>query len=244
MDKTLAVISYTGKVGKSTMTNHLLCPRMPGAKIIRLETVNLSGHSGAEEKKMKGRDLVKLQDELMKTRSAIVDVGASNVESFMLALNQQGDAHLDFDCFLVPIEANPGKQNEIKEAIKTIESLSAMGIEPERIKVVFNKLPVDSNIEEEMQIIFNYHKKNRNFTLIKDAVITETPAFHALEAVQKSYSDLLADTTDYRQAIRNTPLENEKERTALTKLMRAQGYVKTADRELKVVFDALFGASQ
>jgi hypothetical protein len=242
MEKIVGVTSYTGKVGKSTICNNLLYPRMPGAKVIRLETVNLSGHSGAEdEKQLKGRDLIKLQDELIKTKSAIVDVGASNIESFILALNQQGDAHLDFDYFLVPIEANAGKQNEIKEAFKTIESLALMGIEPERIKVVFNKLLVDNTIEDEMQIVFNYHKKNRNFTLNRDAVIHESPAFHSLDSVKKSYIELLADNTNYREAIKNIPLENEKERTAVVKLMRAQGYVKAIDREFNEVFGALFG---
>ena len=241
MESVIAVATYTGKVGKSTFTNTVLCPRMPGAKVIRLETVNISGHSGADEKQMKGRDLVKLQDELVKTKSAIVDVGASNIESFMLALNQQGDAHLDFDYFVVPIEANAAKHNEIKEAIKTIEMFEMMGVESERIKVVFNKLPVDAILEEEMQIIFNYHKQKKNFTLNRDAVIHDTPAFKALNDVKKSYAELLADNTNYRQAIKDTPLENVKERLALVKLMGAQGYVKNLNSQLDKVFDALFG---
>lgn len=245
MKKKVGVISYTGKVGKSTVSNILLFPRMPGAKIIRLETVNISGHSGAdEEKTLKGRELEKLEFELGKTESAIVDIGASNAESFILALNQQGTAHFHFDCFIVPIEANPGKQNEMKEAFRTIESLAQMGVEPERIKVVFNKLPMDCDVEDEMQIVFKYHKANKNFTLNHNAVIHESPAFHAISSVKRLYAELLNDTTDYRSALKNIPVEKEKERIELVKMMRAVGYVKTIDREFNGVFNALFGDAQ
>lgn len=242
MEKVIAVMSFTGKVGKSTVSNNILFPRMPGAKMIRLETLNVSGRSGADdEMKMKGRELDKLQDELAKTKSAIVDIGSSNVEAFVLALNQQGNAHLDFDFFIIPVEANSAKHNEFEEAVKTIEALTRIGISPEKIKVVFNKLNIDNVVEEEMVRLFNYHRKNKNFTLNKRAVIHETPAFKAIGAVQKSYDQLLADDTDYRSAIKNIPMEKDEERTAMVKLMRAQGYVQTLDREFNDVFEALFG---
>lgn len=242
MEKIIAVLSFTGKVGKSTVSSYLLYPHMPEAKIIRLETINESGHSGAdEEKKMKGRDLEKLQLALSKTKSAIVDVGSSNVESFVLALNQQGNAHLDFDYFVVPVEASAAKQNEIEEAVKTLSALAGMGIEPERIKVVFTKLLVDADLEEEMRILINFHKKNPIFTLDKNAVIHQTPAFKALGDVKKSFAEMLADKTDYRKAIKDIPLENEKDRAAVVKLMRAQGYVKTLELEMNQVFNVLFG---
>lgn len=242
MEKIIAVLSFTGKVGKSTTSDNILLPRMPGAKMFRLETINESGNSGSkDEVKMKGRELDKLQLELSKTKSAIVDVGSSNVETFILALNQQGDSHLDFDYFIIPVEANSAKHNEIKEAIKTIETLAGIGIEPERIKVLFNKMHMDNELEDEMRVIFNYHKKNRNFTLNKDAVMHDTPAFKSLGEVKKSYAALLEDNTNYRDALKSIPLENEEERTAMVKLMRAQGYVKTIDKEFNSVFKALFG---
>lgn len=127
----IGVVSLTGKAGKSTVVNNMLVPLMPGAKLVQMETINLSGITGAsEEVRLKGREIGKLQDALQDTASAIVDVGASNVESFLLALNQQSDAHLDFDFFIVPIEANSAKRNEMGEAIKTINTLADMGIEP------------------------------------------------------------------------------------------------------------------
>ncbi len=244
MEMKIAITSYTGKCGKSTVANNLLYPRMREAEMFRLETVNESGASGAEdEKKMKGRDLEKLQNGLSKTKSAIVDVGASNIESFILALHQQDDAHFDFDLFLVPVVASAAAQNEMSEAVKTLQVLAGMGIEAERIKVVFNKLPLDADLEDEVRVLLNFHKKNPIFTLNKNAVIHDSPAFKSLGTAKKSYVEMLADETDYRQKLKDIPYEPayEKERTATVALMRAQGYVKTLDREMNQVFEALFG---
>lgn len=241
MDKIIAVLSFTGKVGKSTIVNNLLIPRMPNAICISMETINLSGLNDAGDSiRLKGREIDKLQNKLANAKSAVVDVGASNVESFMLGLTQQGGAHLDFDYFIVPIEADSSKIGETDEAIKTINALAAMGIEPERIKVVFNKLKPDSEVEEEARKIFNYHKKEKSFTLNKKATIHETPAFKALGEVKKTYGEMLADTTNYRARLKDIPMEKEVERLATVKMMRAQGCVQAIHGEFNTVFNALF----
>lgn len=238
----LAIVSYTGKIGKSTIANALAFPRMPGAAIIRLETINLSGASGAEEEsRLKGRDLAKLEMELSKTVDAIVDVGASNVESFILALNSQYEAHLAVDYFVVPVKANAHAQSEMEEAGKTITALSMMGISPDRIKVIFNMLPVDGDVHEECKPIFNMHKKKPIFTLNPDAIIHETEAFSALASVKRSYTDMLADPVNYRQELAKIPMEKEKERTEMVKLIRAQGTVKMVELQMQATWTALFG---
>lgn len=241
MEKIIAVLSFTGKAGKSTLTNNLFLPRMPGAQVFRLETINESGFSGVDELKMKGRDLEKLQKELIRVKSAIVDVGASNVESFVLALSQEADSHLDFDYFIVPIIAKSAAQTELSEALKTLTVLNGMGIAPEKIKVVFNRLDIEADLKDEAKVIFNFHKKNPIFTLNEKAVVHETPAFKALGIVKKSYEEMFNDKTDYRQKLRDTPTEKEKERETIVAMTRAQGTVKVLDRELNEVFFELFG---
>ena len=100
IEQNICVLTLTGKVGKSTFSNDVLGPRMPTAKKFRLETINLSGISDGEVMQLKGKDFIKLQNELSKTNCAIVDVGASNVESFLLAMTQQPDSHQSYDAFM------------------------------------------------------------------------------------------------------------------------------------------------
>ncbi|WP_349283167.1 hypothetical protein [Polaromonas hydrogenivorans] len=240
MKKIVCVLALTGKVGKSTFVNNVLAPRMPNAKIYRLETINLSGMSETEVVKMKGQDIVKLQNELAKVNSGIIDVGASNVEAFMLALAQQPGAHRDYDYFIIPIEATDKKSDAIDEFLSLVELLNKQGVEPERIKVLFNKLAVNDDLEYEMRKIIKAHQMDGFFTLDKRAVIHNSPAFAALSEVKKTFSVMCGDTSDYRSEFRATPIENEARRLELTKLMRAQSSVKPVLTEFDTVFEVLF----
>lgn len=241
IEQIVAAVTVTGKVGKSTVVNDLLAPRMPSAKVFRLETINLSGKSNGEVMELKGKDFVKLQNELSKTNSAIVDIGASNIESFLLAMSQQPGSHESYDSFLIPIEATSAKADAIDEFIKTVTILHNLGVEPERIKVVFNKLANDGDLEYEMRKVIKFHEMEGWFTLDLRAVIHESPAFAALSEVEKTFKEMLEDTTNYRQEFRNTPVEKEARRLELTKLMRAQSAVRPVQQEFDIVFNALFG---
>lgn len=237
-----AYISMTGKVGKSSLVNALEFPRMPNATIIRLETINESGISGCnKEIYLKGRDLGKLETELAKVEDAIVDVGASNVETFLLALNSQFESHLAFDYFIVPVLARASAKIEMSEAISTLQTLSKMEIEPERIKVIFNRLPKDSSVADECKPLMVLHKKTPIFSLEPESFVYETEAFAALGAIDKAYVDMLNDERNYRQELSKIPMEKERERTEMVKWIRAQGTVKMLERELSAAYQALFG---
>lgn len=247
MEKIIAVLSFTGKVGKSVISDNLLVPRMKNVRRFRMETINESGEDFVEKDEMKipiivlkGREIPKLQNHLTTTKSAVIDVGASNVEAFMLGLNQEYDSHYGFDYFIVPIEANYLKHNEMIEAIKTIEALHAMGVEPERIKVIFNKLANDSSVEDEAAPIFKFHSATKKFTLNPKAVIHETPAFKAFSEAKRTFVSLVNDGTNYRQQQAELPLEDFEKRLYLTKIMRAQGSAKILNREFDSAFNALF----
>lgn len=239
----IATISLTGKAGKSVAANTLLLPRMPGAKLFRVETINESGEAGsnAEIEQLKGREIEKLLKGLSKVESAVVDVGTSNVESFFVGLTQDVGAQNMFDYFVVPVESNAAKVNEFKEFANTVQQLNRLGVEPERIKVVFNKHLVDNDVETEMIRIFNFHERFPIFTLDKRAVIHETELFKALSSAKKGYDEMLTDNTDYWKLLKQTPIEQEKERENIVKMARAQGLVRGVNAELDAVFFALFG---
>lgn len=238
-----AYLGITGKGGKSSLVNALEFPRSPNATIIRLETINDSGVSGCNrEILLKGRDLGKLETELAKVEDAIVDVGASNIEAFLLALNSQFESHQAFDYFIVPVLARASAQIEMGEAISTLKALSKMGIEPERIKVIFNRLPKDSTVDDECKPLLLFHKKSPIFSLNLNAFVYETEAFSALGAIGKAYIEMLRDENNYRQELNKIPLEKEKERMEMVKWVRAQGTVRMLERELSAAYQALYGA--
>lgn len=243
-EQVIGVLSLTGKVGKSTIFNNLLAPRFPTAKQFRMETINLSGLSDDEVVILKGKEFVKLQNELSKTNCALVDIGASNIEGFLYSMHQQAGAHESYDCFIIPVEATDSKSDAIDEFIKLVTILHKEGVEPERIKVIFNKLEPDADVAYEMRKIIKFHEMEGWFTLNLNAVIHSSPAFAALSEVKKTFSEMLVDETPYRQQFRATPVDTQENidlRLRLTKLMRAQGSVKPVNEEFDDVFFALFG---
>lgn len=243
----IAVMALTGKVGKSVAAHNLLLPRMPGAKLFRIETINVSGQAGSETEiqQLKGREIEKLLKALSNTELAVVDVGTSNVETFMIELTKDVGAQKMFDFFLVPVESNASKINEFEEFMKTVIQLNKLGVEPSRIKVVFNKHLIDTEVEIEMARVFNFHKKYPIFTLDGRAVIHQTDLFKSLATVKKSFEEVRSDTFDYWKKLRQTPpattREEEKEREYMVAMHRAQGLVQGVNAELDVVFAVLFG---
>lgn len=237
----IVVLSLTGNIGKSTIVNTLLSPRMPDAVVFRIETINATGSSGAnKEVKLRGDQLDRLQVGMAKAESSIVDVGSSNVEALILGLNEQFGSQQFFDYFLVPVLARDGAEKETEDAIKTLVALHEMGVDPDRIKVVFNKLPKNSTLANECEVILNFHTANPIFTLDEDAVIHESEAFAALGEVDKTYREMVADNNNYYLALNEIPMEAEKERVRTIKMARAQGTVKKLDMELAGVFNTLF----
>lgn len=100
----VAVMNFSGNVGKTTVAGQLLKPRMGNARIFSIESINAGADAdGLEVEKMKGRKFGELVDEIMLLDSAIIDVGASNVEDFVKLMQQYAGSHEEFDFFVVPV---------------------------------------------------------------------------------------------------------------------------------------------
>lgn len=57
----LAVISFSGNVGKSTITRQLLAPRLPGGRVIAVESINADE---GQAQALRGFQLGELQEYL------------------------------------------------------------------------------------------------------------------------------------------------------------------------------------
>src|SRR5699024_11066618 len=100
----VAVLNFSGNVGKTTVAGQLLKPRMKGASIFSIESINAGADaSGLEVEKMKGKRFGDLVDQIMPMSAAIIDVGASNVEDFVKLMQQFHGSHEEFDYFIVPV---------------------------------------------------------------------------------------------------------------------------------------------
>ena len=152
MTQRIAVLNFSGNVGKTVVASHLLKPRMPGAKVFSIESINTGADTdGIEVEKMRGKAFGALADELLLADSAIIDVGASNVEDFLKMMIQYAGSHEDIDKFIVPTV----KEKKVQaDTVNTIRALQKIGVKKSRIHVVFNKVDVDDNIENDFAALF------------------------------------------------------------------------------------------
>ncbi|CAA9890792.1 conserved hypothetical protein [Candidatus Methylobacter favarea] len=232
----VAVLNFSGNVGKTTVAGHLLKPRMGDAQIYSIESINMGADAdGLEVEKMKGKKFGELIDEIMPLDTAIVDVGASNVEDFLKLMQQYDGSHEEFDFFVVPAV----KEKKVQaDTVNTIRALQKIGIDKKRIRMVFNKVEVDESVTDEFAALFGLAESEKSFIVKPESVIYSNEVFERLKAVGKSLGDITADETDYRARLREATNEDEKD--FCIKMVALKRLATTANKNLDAVFKILF----
>ncbi|MBR2251317.1 MAG: hypothetical protein IJ881_02650, partial [Neisseriaceae bacterium] len=98
--KKIAVLNYSGNVGKTTIVNEVLQPNLPDYEIITIDSVNVSGK---EKIVFRGADTDKIFTELLVQENAILDIGSSNLEQYFESSNEAQELLEYIDTFIVPI---------------------------------------------------------------------------------------------------------------------------------------------
>ena len=229
-------MNYTGTVGKTTIATHLLSPRMGGAPIIAVESINeTAAGMGVAVEQMKGDKFRELFQRMVVTEDLIVDVGASNIEDFLEGMSRLDDSHVEFDFFIVPVTNGTKEQ---RETISMISTLATLGVPPEKILLLFNR--VDSSVEEEFHILLNYVGKNNNATVNTQAAIYENELFDLLAIKKLSIDKLLNDQKDYKSLLREKKDAEPKQRAFWAEMFGLKLLAKGVNKNLDSVYAALF----
>ena len=229
-------MNYTGTVGKTTIATHLLSPRMGGAPIIAVESINeTAAGMGVAVEQMKGDKFRELFQRMVVTEDLIVDVGASNIEDFLEGMSRLDDSHVEFDFFIVPVTNGTKEQ---RETISMISTLATLGVPPEKILLLFNR--VDSSVEEEFHILLNYVGKNNNATVNTQAAIYENELFDLLAIKKLSIDKLLNDPKDYKSLLREKKDAEPKQRAFWAEMFGLKLLAKGVNKNLDSVYAALF----
>jgi hypothetical protein len=202
----IAVLNYSGSVGKTVAAHHLLKPRMPDAAFFSVETINQSASDlGASEvSQLQGRKFGELLEALVLEDDAIVDIGASNIESFFESMSRFSDAEREFDLYVIPVTPD---QKAWQESLKTVEALSNIGVGAESIRLLPNRIVADP--ADEIPAIFNYIKKTKKARISEEAYLFESEIYGYLAAKRISFTELIDDDIDYR-ALAKSESDSEK----------------------------------
>jgi len=228
----VAVINFSGNVGKSTVARHLLAPRMNQATVIPVESIN---SDGTQDEAIKGRQFGELQEALALLDDAVVDVGASNVEDFVNLMRQYQGSHEDYDFFVVPTVP---KSKQQRDTISTIDALSDIGIPAKKIRLGFNMVEMDESPERLFSGLFEYQASAKSFVLKPDAVVRVNDIYGKLKGAEQGIGDILNDPTDFKEKIK-TAKDND-EKLHFAQLLAVKRLAAGVAQEHDAVFKTLF----
>lgn len=227
----IAVINFSGNVGKTTVARHVLAPRMGNAKVIAVESIN---SDGTDDEAIRGKQFAELQEALALVDDVVVDIGASNVEDVVNVMKQYAGSHEDFDYYVVPVV--PANKQQ-RDTISTIEALAEIGVPAKKIRLVMNMVELDQVPERVFAGLVEYHAENKTFTLRPDAVIHVNDIYGKLKNTDQSIADILNDPTDYNEKIKNGKDADEKLHYA--QLRGIKRLAAGVTKELDAVFKTL-----
>lgn len=235
----IAIVHLCGTIGKSTIAGQMLRPRIGVGHIYDVETQNTGASAdGVKVIRISGREYSKMLDTLMREEKAVVDVGSSNFEVFLKEMQRHSGSEEEFDFYVVPVIND---KRVIMETIKTIQTLAAIGVEKNKIRVIFNKIDLADgpNIEEIFAPLFGLAESEKNCVVNKNAVLYENDAYQALKQVAIAIDDLVADETNYREVLRDKKGDSDAEDKAIFRL-KLKSTAKTANENMNRAFEALF----
>ena len=202
--KKIAVINFSGNVGKSTLARYLLAPRLPGATLVAIESINSDALSGQV---VRGSEFGRLQEDMLLEETALVDIGSSNVEQFLDLMRQFHGSHEDFDLYVVPCVPAAKQQ---RDTMACVRALAQLGIPRDKIRLVLNMVPAGAAIEDEFAPLFAFSVSEGLCLVDRHASVERTELFGRLRELEASIEGVLSDATDYKKAIAQTRDADEK----------------------------------
>jgi len=191
----VAVINFSGNVGKTTVARHLLAPRIDGAKLIAVESINADdGQTDA----LRGRQFAELQEYLQTVDNVVVDIGASNVEELLSLMRKYRGSHEDFDYFVIPTVPALKQQ---QDTIATLVELARLGVPASKLKVVFNQVEDDARISETFDTLLAFIEENRSAQASALCRLGINEIYERVKGSRSALAEIASDQTDYKALI-------------------------------------------
>ncbi|EBG4516833.1 transcriptional regulator [Salmonella enterica] len=225
-----AILNNSGNVGKSTICQAMLKPRLEDAEIIKVETIN---SDGTNDSKLSAKEFDEILKRIDDVDCTLIDVGASNIEQFMVQMLEFQGSHELIDYFIVPVTPQDKQQ---RDSIATINNLLDMGIEPERIKVIFNMAEKDLAIDKQFAIFLS-DKTCKKITGSTPSVVYHNNIFTILTKSKLKYDDVYHDDRDFRSLIRAAA--SKEERQELSNLRTVKMLMNGFNSDLDIAFENL-----
>jgi hypothetical protein len=186
----IVVVNKSGSVGKTTLTVHLIHPRMDNPSIYAVEASNTTAKDfNLPIKAYDPTQYKEMLRDLFRDEDAILDIGGSkNFSDFYEKMIDAGTSHDEFDYFLVPVTPNEKAE---KETLTTIMELRDAGVPDEKIRVVYNCVSRLKSFEVIPGVV-------STFDLIA-AEVPESDVYRSLAKLHLPLQKLITDPTTAKE---------------------------------------------
>ena len=226
----IAVLNYSGNVGKTTIARDLLKPNLSDYEIITIDTVNADGN---ETMLLKGEDDRQIYVELLVQDNVILDIGSSNLEVYLKNSQKHRDLLGIVDKFIIPTTTDKKQQ---ADSLKTAADLLDFGIDTQKIFVLVNNVETDK--EDLIGEITAPYKK------FKINTVKSFIPRHELYSIGGLVSARAADETDYRTAMeeerKNGNMDKARE---LANMFVLQQTAISMNKRYTQIFKEIFGSN-
>ena len=193
----VAVINFSGNVGKTTVARHLLVPRIAGAELIAVESINADD---GQNQAVRGSQFGQLQEYLQTVDNVVVDIGASNVEDLLALMRKYRGSHEDFDYFVIPTVPALKQQ---QDTIATLAELARIGVPVSKMRVVFNQVDDDARISELFASLFAFIEQHQFAPANTRCKLVANEIYERVKGSGVDLAELVRDETDYKAQIAN-----------------------------------------
>lgn len=227
----IAVINFSGNVGKTTVARHLLVPRIAGAELIAVESINADD---GQNQAVRGSQFGELQEYLQTVDNVVVDIGASNVEDLLALMRKYRGSHEDFDYFVIPTVPALKQQ---QDTIATLAELARIGVPVSKMRVVFNQIEDDARISELFASLLAFIEQHRFAPASTLCKLGANEIYERVKGSGVDLAELIRDETDYKAQIANA--NGVVEKIALAQKLATRRLATGVVPELDACFAAL-----
>jgi len=227
----VAVINFSGNVGKTTIAHHLLAPRIAGAEVISIETINADDGRATV---LSAGQFGELQEYLQTVDNVVVDIGASNLEELLSLMRKFRGSHQDFDYFVIPTVPALKQQ---QDTIATLAELARIGIPASKLRIVFNQVEDDADLRRKFEPLLSFIRAHPFAQTSSQCRLGANEVYERVKGSQTSLAELAADETDYKRAISNA--NDTAEKVALARKLATVRLASGVVPELDDCFAAL-----
>lgn len=230
----VAIISYSGNTGKTTLAKNLLVPLIPGAQRIQIEDVNSGdGKPDMEIGAQKFKSLAAMLNVSDDEDSFVIDIGSTNAKLIIEKFFELTFTRDLIDFWVVPVVPEAKQKTD---TVNTVASLIKIGIDPSKIIVVPNKVVKVESFDEDFRDLRSMAAKGVH---VLSTPVLSSDVFDELKNKDESVFDVMAATVDF--AAKKKALKEAGDFEALAELgnwMVMKNSCETVAMNLRMVFEA------